>query len=152
MFVITICLKVTSVSSFRFLENQLLKTNFLFSVSVIRAHKLTPTLNSVSVLWLFQVLIETLLERADRAERQLLLLSSDACCKYTHTRRHTEGYTLVSGWGGRSLDGSADDIITNRMEAIGHRVRTKTNIQYIEIKMGQTNCVKKWWCSFQDTD
>ncbi|XP_049923385.1 F-box only protein 41-like [Epinephelus moara] len=77
-----------------------------------------------------QVFIETLLERADRAERQLLLFSS-----HTHHNHYThhdnayidpytlsEGYTPVAGRGGRSLDGSTDDIITNKMQGtIGNR-------------------------------
>ncbi|XP_056156762.1 F-box only protein 41-like [Lampris incognitus] len=55
-----------------------------------------------------QVFIETLLERADRAERQLLLHTSYTHHdKYTHTDRHTPS----PGRSGRSLDGSTDDII-----------------------------------------
>ncbi|KAM3857460.1 F-box only protein 41-like [Diretmus argenteus] len=74
-----------------------------------------------------QVFIETLLERADRAERQLLLHSSHThhnryTHKYTHTDRHTHPepythtdththrYTPVLGRSGCSLDGSTDDI------------------------------------------
>uniref|UniRef100_A0A1A8GL68 Uncharacterized protein n=2 Tax=Nothobranchius korthausae TaxID=1143690 RepID=A0A1A8GL68_9TELE len=66
-----------------------------------------------------QVFIETLLERADRAERQLLLLSHhDNDLHYTHS----QVYSPVPGRGGRSLDGSTDDIISNKMlEAIGNR-------------------------------
>lgn len=60
----------------------------------------------------FQVFIETLLERADRAERRLLLLSS-----------HTRGYTPVPGQGGRSLDGSTDDITRKMQGTTGNRVR-----------------------------
>nr|XP_046236036.1 F-box only protein 41-like isoform X1 [Scatophagus argus]XP_046236039.1 F-box only protein 41-like isoform X1 [Scatophagus argus]XP_046236040.1 F-box only protein 41-like isoform X1 [Scatophagus argus]XP_046236041.1 F-box only protein 41-like isoform X1 [Scatophagus argus]XP_046236042.1 F-box only protein 41-like isoform X1 [Scatophagus argus]XP_046236043.1 F-box only protein 41-like isoform X1 [Scatophagus argus] len=67
-----------------------------------------------------QVFIETLLERADLAERQLLLLTT-----HTHHGRryaHAEGDAPVPGRGGRSLDGSTDDIIANKMrETIGNR-------------------------------
>ncbi|XP_035986090.1 F-box only protein 41-like [Fundulus heteroclitus] len=74
-----------------------------------------------------QVFIETLLERADRAERQLLLLSHN---HFTHNDRFeysepytpSEAYSPVPGRAGRSLDGSADDIITNKMqETMGNR-------------------------------
>lgn len=82
---------------------------------------------------LFKVFIETLLERADRAERQLFMLSSHTRHKYTHTRHHG-GYAPVSGWGGRSLDSSADDIIADRLETLGNRVRG-------------TETVRKWWWS-----
>ncbi|XP_076580932.1 F-box only protein 41-like isoform X2 [Chaetodon auriga] len=72
-----------------------------------------------------QVFIETLLERVDCAERQLLLLNSHAHHnhftrhngKYAHADAYTdpyalaEEYTPVPGRGGRSLDGSTDDII-----------------------------------------
>ncbi|XP_041842103.1 F-box only protein 41-like [Melanotaenia boesemani] len=71
-----------------------------------------------------QVFIETLLERADRAERQLLLLSHN---HFTHSDNYAcaDPYTLSEvyspglGRCGRSLDGSADDIIANR--TIGNR-------------------------------
>lgn len=71
-----------------------------------------------------QVFIETLLDRAEWAER--LLLGQDLL-----TRDHPEyldpfspqEVLLGPGRGGRSLDGSDDDIITHRMqEAIGNRV------------------------------
>ncbi|KAK2899477.1 F-box only protein 41-like [Channa argus] len=82
-----------------------------------------------------QVFIETLLERADRAERQLLLLSSHTHHnryphngQYTHTDLYTDPYTPVEqysplpGRGGHSLDGSTDDILANKMqETIGNR-------------------------------
>ncbi|XP_041635013.1 F-box only protein 41-like [Cheilinus undulatus] len=82
-----------------------------------------------------QVFIETLLERADRAERQLLLLSSHGRHdlyahhhRYAHTQAYadpyafSEGYTPVPGRGGRSLDASTDDIIANKMQGtIGNR-------------------------------
>lgn len=71
---------------------------------------------------LCKVFIETLLERADRAEQQLFMLSSQTSRKHTHTRLHG-GYAPVSGWGGRSLDSSADDIIADRLETLGNRVR-----------------------------
>lgn len=63
--------------------------------------------------------IEALLERAERAEQQLLLSA--------HTR-HTQKHTLTGGYapgqGGRGLDGSDDDVITDKMQgAIGNRVR-----------------------------
>lgn len=80
---------------------------------------------------LFKVFIETLLERADHAERQLFMLSSHTRCKYTHTRHHG-GYAPVSGWWGQSLDSSADDIFTDRLETLGNRVRG-------------TETVWKWW-------
>lgn len=80
-----------------------------------------------------------LLERADCAERQLLLLSSHAHHKHSYTRRHdrytdayadpyapTDGYTPAPGRGGRSLDSSTDDIIADKMQGtIGNRVRKK---------------------------
>uniref|UniRef100_A0A8C6M540 F-box protein 41 n=1 Tax=Nothobranchius furzeri TaxID=105023 RepID=A0A8C6M540_NOTFU len=70
-----------------------------------------------------QVFIETLLERADRAERQLLLLSHhDNDLHYADPYTHSQVYSPVPGRGGRSLDGSTDDIISNKMlEAIGNR-------------------------------
>uniref|UniRef100_A0A4W6DGX6 Uncharacterized protein n=1 Tax=Lates calcarifer TaxID=8187 RepID=A0A4W6DGX6_LATCA len=83
-----------------------------------------------------QVFIETLLERADRAERQLLQLSSHTHHnhythhndKYAHMDIYADPYTLtqvytpVPGRGGRSLDGSTNDIIANRMQGtIGNR-------------------------------
>uniref|UniRef100_A0A1A8QS24 Uncharacterized protein n=1 Tax=Nothobranchius pienaari TaxID=704102 RepID=A0A1A8QS24_9TELE len=70
-----------------------------------------------------QVFIETLLERADRAERQLLLLSHhDNDLNYADPYTHSQVYSPVPGRGGRSLDGSTDDIISNKMlEAIGNR-------------------------------
>ncbi|XP_031734922.1 F-box only protein 41-like [Anarrhichthys ocellatus] len=71
-----------------------------------------------------QVFIETLLERADRAERQLLLLGSHTHHhhhRYTHTDPY-EGYAPAPGRGGRSLDGSTDDVITDKMQGtIGNR-------------------------------
>ncbi|XP_026178086.1 F-box only protein 41-like isoform X2 [Mastacembelus armatus] len=71
-----------------------------------------------------QVFIETLLERADRAERQLLLLSSHTQHddKYAHSDVYIDPYTPVPVRGGRSLDGSTDDIIASKMqETIGNR-------------------------------
>uniref|UniRef100_UPI0037E81B1E F-box only protein 41-like n=1 Tax=Semicossyphus pulcher TaxID=241346 RepID=UPI0037E81B1E len=79
-----------------------------------------------------QVFIETLLERADRAERQLLLLSThthhnqyaNLHDRYTNANAYSlaEGYTPVPGRGGRSLDASTDDIIANKMQGtIGNR-------------------------------
>ncbi|XP_076019065.1 F-box only protein 41-like [Genypterus blacodes] len=63
-----------------------------------------------------QIFIETLLERAERAERHLLLLSS-----HTHLT-HTLGYTPAPGRSGRSLDSSTDDIVTNKAkETLGYR-------------------------------
>ncbi|XP_078100505.1 F-box only protein 41-like [Sander vitreus] len=57
-----------------------------------------------------QVFIETLLERADRAERQLLLLSTHAHHNNRYTRTHGSAYA------------STDDIIANKMqETIGNR-------------------------------
>ncbi|XP_068569164.1 F-box only protein 41-like [Cebidichthys violaceus] len=71
-----------------------------------------------------QVFIETLLERADRAERQLLLLDSHTHHhhrRYTHTDPY-EGYAPAPGRGGRSLDGSTDDVIADKMHGtIGNR-------------------------------
>lgn len=75
---------------------------------------------------LCKVFIETLLERADRAEQQLFILSSHSHRKCMHTRHHG-GFAPVSGWVGRSLDGSADDIITDRLETLGNRVREIKN-------------------------
>lgn len=78
--------------------------------------------------------IETLLERADRAERQLLLLSSHTHHnhythrndKHTHPDVYADPYTPLPGRGGRSLDGSTDDIIANKMQGtFGNRVRRK---------------------------
>ncbi|KAM7376841.1 hypothetical protein PAMA_013553 [Pampus argenteus] len=71
-----------------------------------------------------QVFIETLLERTDRAERQLLQLSSHThhshythhSDKHTHPEVYTDPYTPVRGRGGYSLDGSTDDIIANKMQ------------------------------------
>ncbi|KAM7366694.1 hypothetical protein PAMP_016109 [Pampus punctatissimus] len=71
-----------------------------------------------------QVFIETLLERADRAERQLLQLSSHThhshytrhSDKHTHPEVYADPYTPVRGRGGCSLDGSTDDIIANKMQ------------------------------------
>ncbi|XP_074555107.1 F-box only protein 41-like [Halichoeres trimaculatus] len=81
-----------------------------------------------------QVFIETLLERADRAERQLLLLSSHHnhytrhSDRYAHADAYASPYTLDEGYnpglgrGGRSLDASTDDIITGKMQGtIGNR-------------------------------
>ncbi|XP_053717222.1 F-box only protein 41-like [Synchiropus splendidus] len=57
-----------------------------------------------------QVFIETLLDRADRAERQLLKLSSQ------------DRYTPLLCRGGRSLDASTDDFLDNKAhEVIGNR-------------------------------
>lgn len=75
---------------------------------------------------LCKVFIETLLERADRAEHQLFILSSQSHRKCTLTRHHG-GYTPVSGWWGRSLDNSADYIITDRLENLGNRVRENSS-------------------------
>ena len=74
--------------------------------------------------------IETLLERADRAERQLLLLSSHTHThthhRYTHAHPYADPYTPAPGRGGRSLDGSTDDIIASKLQgAIGNRVRER---------------------------
>ncbi|XP_041821698.1 F-box only protein 41-like [Chelmon rostratus] len=73
-----------------------------------------------------QVFIETLLERADRAERQLLLLNSRA--HRNHADAYADPYALtgeyapVPGRGGRSLDGSADDIVADKaLGTIGNR-------------------------------
>ncbi|XP_062301174.1 F-box only protein 41, partial [Scomber scombrus] len=73
-----------------------------------------------------QVFIETLLERADRAEQHLLLLSSDTHQhnhhythrhdKHTHPDAYADPYAPTPGRVGRSLDGSTDDIITNKMQ------------------------------------
>ncbi|XP_029283562.1 F-box only protein 41-like [Cottoperca gobio] len=72
-----------------------------------------------------QVFIETLLERADRAERQLLLLSSHTHLNhYTHTDPYTltEGYTPAPGRWGRSLDASTEDVIADKIQGpIGNR-------------------------------
>ncbi|KAM4714022.1 F-box only protein 41 isoform 2-T4 [Anableps anableps] len=73
-----------------------------------------------------QVFIETLLERADRAERQLLLLSHNHFTRnrfeYAEPYTPSEAYSPVPGRAGRSLDGSTDDIVTNKMqETIGNR-------------------------------
>lgn len=61
-----------------------------------------------------QVFIETLLERADRAERRLLLLSS-------HTPRNVDQRRPVRGQGGRS----ADDITDKMQGTAGNRVRNR---------------------------
>ncbi|KAM9426534.1 F-box only protein 41 [Pholidichthys leucotaenia] len=73
-----------------------------------------------------QVFIETLLERADRAERQLLQLGSHHNHFIPSSHRHGNGYsdpygldevyTHVPGRCGRSLDGSADDILASKMQ------------------------------------
>ncbi|XP_060887603.1 F-box only protein 41-like [Labrus mixtus] len=71
-----------------------------------------------------QVFIETLLERADRAERQLLLLGSHTHHNhYTHHNdRYAQPYTPTPGRGGRSLDASTDDIIADKIQGtIGNR-------------------------------
>ncbi|XP_054457899.1 F-box only protein 41-like [Anoplopoma fimbria] len=72
-----------------------------------------------------QVFIETLLERADRAERQLLLFSSHTHHnRYTHADPYTtaEGYAPAPGRGGRSLDASTDDVIADKIQGtIGNR-------------------------------
>ncbi|XP_063756758.1 F-box only protein 41-like isoform X2 [Eleginops maclovinus] len=74
-----------------------------------------------------QVFIEALLERADRAERQLLLLSSHTHLythtePYTHPYIHTHGHTPAVGWGGRSLDASTEDVLADKMQgSIGNR-------------------------------
>ncbi|XP_069375083.1 F-box only protein 41-like isoform X3 [Paralichthys olivaceus] len=83
-----------------------------------------------------QMFIETLLERADHAERQLMQLSSHTHHnrythrndKYTHADVYADPYTLtgvyapVPGRRGRSLDGSTDDIMPDKMqETIGNR-------------------------------
>lgn len=76
-----------------------------------------------------QVFIEALLERADRAERQLLLLSrnhfthNDDRFGYGEPYSPSEAYSPVPGRAGRSLDGSADDIVGHKMqESVGNRV------------------------------
>ncbi|XP_058480564.1 F-box only protein 41-like [Solea solea] len=65
-----------------------------------------------------QVFIESLLERADRAERQLLQLTRrnpyDKTYAYTDSYAAREEYLPVHGRGGRSLDGSASDVGTDR--------------------------------------
>lgn len=76
--------------------------------------------------------IETLLERADCAERRLLMLGSHEHRNlfpdsdgyaYTEPYLLTEVYEPTRSQGGRSLDGSTDDIIANKMqETIGNRV------------------------------
>ncbi|KAL4008059.1 hypothetical protein ACER0C_001911 [Sarotherodon galilaeus] len=78
-----------------------------------------------------QMFIETLLERADRAERRLLMLGSHEHRNlfpdsdgYAYTEPYvlTEVYEPARSRGGRSLDGSTDDIIANKMqETIGNR-------------------------------
>ncbi|XP_038126828.1 F-box only protein 41-like isoform X1 [Cyprinodon tularosa] len=74
-----------------------------------------------------QVFIETLLDRADRAERQLLLLSHNHFTnndrfEYAEPYSPSEVYSPVPGRAGRSLDGSTDDIIPNKMQdSIGNR-------------------------------
>uniref|UniRef100_A0A1A7WPP8 Uncharacterized protein n=1 Tax=Iconisemion striatum TaxID=60296 RepID=A0A1A7WPP8_9TELE len=70
-----------------------------------------------------QVFIETLLERADQAERQLLLLSHQHNdLHYADLYTHSQVYSPVPGRSGRSLDGSIDDNISNKMqETIGNR-------------------------------
>uniref|UniRef100_A0A672ZB62 Si:ch73-290k24.5 n=1 Tax=Sphaeramia orbicularis TaxID=375764 RepID=A0A672ZB62_9TELE len=76
---------------------------------------------------IFQAFIEMLLERADRAERHLLLLNTHTHHNhYTNsdTYIHADSYGSVNIRGGRSLDGSVDDILHNKMqETIGNRVR-----------------------------
>lgn len=76
--------------------------------------------------------IETLLERADCAERRLLMLGSHEHRNlfpdsdgyaYTEPYLLTEVYEPTRSQGGHSLDGSTDDIIANKMqETIGNRV------------------------------
>ncbi|XP_034063835.1 F-box only protein 41-like isoform X2 [Gymnodraco acuticeps] len=74
-----------------------------------------------------QVFIETLLVRADRAERQLLLASSHTHLythtePYTHPYTQTHGHTPAVGWGGRSLDASTEDVLADKMQgSIGNR-------------------------------
>ncbi|XP_030018211.1 F-box only protein 41-like [Sphaeramia orbicularis] len=72
-----------------------------------------------------QAFIEMLLERADRAERHLLLLNTHTHHNhYTNsdTYIHADSYGSVNIRGGRSLDGSVDDILHNKMqETIGNR-------------------------------
>ncbi|KAG7215163.1 hypothetical protein INR49_006909 [Caranx melampygus] len=98
-----------------------------------------------------QLFIETLLDRADRAERQLLQLSShthhdsfvhrhhsngddddddddDENNRYTHADVYaadpyarTHVYAPVLGRGGRSLDGSTDDMMSKMQGTIGNR-------------------------------
>uniref|UniRef100_A0A3P9DRP9 F-box protein 41 n=1 Tax=Maylandia zebra TaxID=106582 RepID=A0A3P9DRP9_9CICH len=90
--------------------------------------------------------IETLLERADCAERRLLMLGSHEHRNlfpdsdgyaYTEPYLLTEVYEPTRSQGGRSLDGSTDDIIANKMqETIGNREThlcqdTHTWIRYI---------------------
>lgn len=65
-----------------------------------------------------QVFIETLLDRADRAERRLLLLSS-------HAAHNVDQCTPGRGQGGRSLDASADDITEKTQGTAGNRVRSR---------------------------
>uniref|UniRef100_A0A3Q1G4U5 F-box protein 41 n=1 Tax=Acanthochromis polyacanthus TaxID=80966 RepID=A0A3Q1G4U5_9TELE len=72
-----------------------------------------------------QVFIETLLDRADRAERQLLLLGSHQNHfrdQYIDPYHLAQVYPPTAGRGGRSLDSSTDDIITTKTQGtMGNR-------------------------------
>uniref|UniRef100_A0A3P8TTC3 F-box protein 41 n=1 Tax=Amphiprion percula TaxID=161767 RepID=A0A3P8TTC3_AMPPE len=73
------------------------------------------------------VFIETLLDRADRAERQLLLLGSHQNHfrdRYVDPYHLAQVYPPTAGRGGRSLDSSTDDIITTKTQGtMGNRVK-----------------------------
>uniref|UniRef100_A0A665U3F2 Si:ch73-290k24.5 n=1 Tax=Echeneis naucrates TaxID=173247 RepID=A0A665U3F2_ECHNA len=74
-----------------------------------------------------QTFIETLLERADRAERQLLQLSTHTQQnnRHTHSDMYTQVYTPIRVQGPHSLDGGDDN--TSKLQAtIGNRVRRFT--------------------------
>lgn len=91
-----------------------------------------------------QVFIETLLERADRAERQLLMLGSQSHRNhFPHGDRYayadpymlTEAYEPACSRGGRSLDGSTDDIIANKIQGtVGNRRSYSVSSSY---KLGE---------------
>ncbi|XP_017165853.1 F-box only protein 41-like [Poecilia reticulata] len=85
----------------------------------------TFSTSSKSLTDLRQVFIESLLERADRAERQLLLLLGNN--HFAHNRfRYGEPNSpseVYSPGPGRSLDGSTDDVIASEMQqSLGNRV------------------------------
>lgn len=61
--------------------------------------------------------IETLLERADRAERQLLLLGSH----HEHLDRYADPFTPGPERGGQSLDSSVDSV-NKMLGTMGNRV------------------------------
>ncbi|KAI3375796.1 hypothetical protein L3Q82_003740 [Scortum barcoo] len=95
-----------------------------------------------------QVFIETLLERADRAERQLLLLSTHTHHNhYTH-RGHAfaEPYTPLPARGGRSLDASTDDIFADKMqESIGNRRSDRSYEDFVSgFRVGEAGCGRTW--------